>query len=377
MHNRVRICFAILLVFGLVLGLGCGRDEKREEKAEVPAEEVSVLRKPREQLMVGFVYVSPVGEAGWSYAHEQGRLAVEDVPGVTTSYAENIQDGPNCEQVIQDMARQGYDVIFTTSYGYMDATLKAAGQHPEIIFMNCAGYKTGPNMGAYFGRIYQARYLSGMVAGAMTKSNILGYVAAYPVPEVVRGINAFTLGARAVNPDAKVRVAWTGTWYDPAKERHAARRLMDAGADVVAQHQDSPAAQEAAQERGAYCIGYNSDMSMFAPDAHLTAPVWNWPVYYRAVIEKIMAGTWESSRDWWGIRTGIVDLAPFGPMVPQEVQDKVEAEKQRIINGEKSVFTGPIKDRDGNVKIPAGKTAADEDLLSMTWFVEGVEEAVD
>ncbi|HKJ64609.1 MAG TPA: BMP family ABC transporter substrate-binding protein [Desulfopila sp.] len=324
------------------------------------------------EMKVGFVYVSPVGDAGWSYAHDVGRKAVEELEGVTTSYVEAVPEGPDAERVIQNMARKDFDLIFATSFGYMDPMLKVAKQFPESVFMHCSGFKTAENMGNYFGRMYQARYLSGMVAGAMTKSNIIGYAAAFPIPEVIRGINAFTLGARAVNKDATVRVVWTKTWYDPATEKEAAKSLLDVGADVIAQHQDSPGPQEAAQEKGAYSIGYNSDMSAFAPKAHLTAPVWNWGPYYTKVVEEVKNGTWESKSVWPGMETGIIDLAPFGSMVPKEIQEMVLAKKAEIVAGQVKVFTGPVKDQQGTVKIADGSVADDPSLLGMTWFVEGV-----
>ena len=324
------------------------------------------------EMKVGFVYVSPIGDAGWSYAHDNGRKAVEELEGVTTSYVEAVAEGPDSERVIQNMARKNYDVIFATSFGYMDPMLKVAKQFPKTVFMHCSGFKMAENMGNYFGRMYQARYLSGMVAGAMTKSNIIGYAAAFPIPEVIRGINAFTLGAQAVNPKATVRVVWTKTWYDPATEKEAAKSLLDVGADVIAQHQDSPGPQEAAQEKGVYSVGYNSDMSAFAPKAHLTAPVWNWGPYYQSVVKSVKDGTWKAEAAWPGMDSGIVDLAPFGPMVPKEVQDMVTAKKAEIISGKAKVFVGPIKDQEGKVKIAEGSTADDKTLLGMTWFVEGV-----
>ena len=215
----------------------------------------------QKDMKVGFVYVSPVGDAGWSFAHDQGRLALEAMDGVTTSFVEAVSEGPDSERVMLNMARKGYDLVFATSFGYMDPMLKVAKKFPKTTFMHCSGYKTAANMGNYFARMYQARYLSGMVAGAMTKANVLGYVAAFPIPEVIRGINAFALGAQAVNPKAEVRVVWTKTWYDPATEKEAAKSLLDIGADVIAQHQDSPGPQEAAQERGVYSVGYNTDMN--------------------------------------------------------------------------------------------------------------------
>lgn len=343
---------AMLMIFGLLLPL-----------------QVAAAEKP---IKVGFVYVSPIGDAGWSYAHDQGRLGLSDLPGVTSSYVEAVPEGPDSERVILNMARKGFDIVFATSYGYMDSTLKVAKQFPKKVFMHCSGFQLAPNMGNYFGRMYQARYLSGMVAGSMTKSNILGYVAAHPLPEVIRGINAFTLGAQAVNPKVEVRVVWTKTWYDPATEKEAAKSLLDVGADVISQHQDSPGPQEAAQEKGAYSVGYNSDMTLFAPKAHLTAPVWNWAPFYKTVVEAVRNGTWKSEATWYGMKEGIVDLAPFGKMVPEAVQATVMAKKKEILSGKELIFTGPIKDQAGKVIVAAGKTPTDGELLGMKYFVKGV-----
>ena len=323
-------------------------------------------------MKVGFVYVSPIGDAGWSYAHDQGRLYIDSMEGVTTAFVEAVSEGPDSERVMLNMARKNFDLIFATSYGYMDPMLKVAKQFPKVVFMHCSGFKTAKNMGNYFGRMYQARYLSGMVAGAMTKTKTLGYVAAFPIPEVIRGINAFTLGAQSSNPDVKVRVVWTKTWYDPATEKEAAKSLLDVGADVIAQHQDSPSPQEAAQEKGVYSVGYNSDMSKFAPKSHLCAPIWNWGPFYKEMVEKVRQGNWESKPYWYGLNHGIVDLSPMGNMVPQEVQKRVLSKKDEIASGKAKVFAGPIKDQDGKVHIAKGAAAADKELLGMTWFVEGV-----
>ena len=343
----------LLLVLGLILCVG-------------------VAAAAAKDMQIGFVYVSPIGDAGWSYAHDKGRQMVEAMDGVKTSYVEAVPEGPDSERVILNMARKGYDVIFATSYGYMDPMLKISKQFPKAKFMHCSGFKQAENMSNYFGRMYQARYLSGMVAGAMTKSKILGYVAAFPIPEVIRGINAFALGAQASNPDVEVRVVWTKTWYDPATEKEAAKSLLDVGADVIAQHQDSPGPQEAAQEKGVYSIGYNSDMSAFAPKAHLTAPIWNWGPYYKKTVENVRAGNWESQATWWGMKEGMVQLAPFGPMVPQNVRHEVIQKRNDILNGRTTLFEGPIKDQSGNIQIPAGRAATDEELLGMKYFVEGV-----
>ncbi len=308
------------------------------------------------KLKAAFVYVAPVGDHGWSYAHDLGRKYLEEKLGVETAYTENVS-GADIERVIRGYAQKGYDVVFTTSFEYMDPTIDVAADFPNIKFEHCSGFKLADNAGNYFGRMYQARYLSGLVAGKMTKSNVLGYVAAHPIPEVIRGINSFAKGVREVNPNAVVKVVWSGSWYDPAKEKEAALSLINAGADVIAQHQDSPAAQEAAQENKVYCVGYNQDMSQFAPDAHLTAPIWNWIPYYEGVLKSIQDGTWKAESYWKGLEAGLVDIAPFGKMVPQDVADMVMKRRQEIIDGTFNVW--PDK--------------TDQDLLSMNYFIEGVE----
>lgn len=324
------------------------------------------------KMKVGFVYVSPVGDAGWSYAHDVARKAIEALPNVEVKYLEAVKEGADSERVFLNMARKKYDLIFGTSFGYMDPMLKVAKKFPKTVFMHCSGYKTSENMGNYFGRMYQARYLSGMVAGSMTTSNVLGYVAAFPIPEVIRGINAFTLGVQAVNPEAEVRVVWTKTWYDPAKEKEGAKSLLDVGADVIAQHQDSPGPQEAAQERGVYSIGYNTDMSSFAPKSHLVAPIWNWEPFYMEVLASVKNGTWKSGSSWNGLAEGVVDLSPMSEKVPADVQKTVLARRDEIKTGRYVVFSGPVKDQAGKVRIADGAVPADGELLGMDWFVEGV-----
>ena len=325
-------------------------------------------------VKVGFIYVGSVGDAGWTYAHDMGRRYLEEhLPGVITDYLESIPEGEESYRYIVDYIKKGYKVIFTTSFGYMDQTEKAAEKYPNVYFFHCSGYKyNDKNFSAYFGRMYQARFLTGIVAGMMTKSNIIGYVAAHPIPEVIRGINAFALGVKLVNPKAKVHVVWTHTWYDPATEREAAISLLDAGADVITQHQDSPAPVQAAAERGKYAIGYNSDMSMFAPEAHLTAPVWNWGPFYVKAVKEIMNGTWKSGFYWLGLKEGIVDIAPFGPAVPDKVKAVVNAFKELIKEGKFDPFTGPIYDQKGNLKVKAGEKLSDKELLEMNWFVDNV-----
>ncbi|RKX38785.1 MAG: BMP family ABC transporter substrate-binding protein [Thermotogae bacterium] len=336
---------------------------------------VFVLAAP---LKVAFIYIGPAGDAGWTYAHDQGRLYIEKVFGdqIETAYAESVPEGMEALQTIRSYIKRGYKVIFATSFGYMDPTYEAAQEYPDVHFFHCSGYKTYKNMTAYFGRIYQPRFLSGLVAGMMTKTNIIGYVAPIPIPEVIRITNAFALGVRMMNPEAKVRVVWTNSWYDPATEKEAALSLIDAGADVVTQHQDSPATQQAAEEKGVYSIGYNSDMSNFAPNAYLTAPVWNWGIYYERVIREILNGTYKHGNVWLGMKDNIVNLASFSDLVPQNVRTVVEVFSEAIVDGAFDPFEGPIYDQQGNLRVDIGEKLSDEELLSMNWFVDNVEGSI-
>ncbi len=339
---------------------------------------VGVTALAAEKIKVGFVYVGPIGDGGWTYQHDLGRKELEKAfPGkVETACVESVPEGPDAERVFESFARKGFKVIFGTSFGYMDAMLKVAKKYPNVVFMHCSGFKRTKNMGTYFGRMYQARYLSGLIAGAMTKSKKIGYVAAHPIPEVIRGINAFTLGVRKVCPDAVVKVIWTFSWYDPAKEKEAAKALIDSGCDVLAMHADSGAVPQAAEEAGVWVIGYDSDMSKFAPTRHLTAPVWHWGVVYKYVVKSVMDGTWKSEDIWWGLDKGLVGLTKISSAVPKDIVKLVNTEKERIIKGKFDVFEGPIKDQSGKIKVPAGKKMTDKELLSMKWFVEGVEGSI-
>ncbi len=360
------LLIAALAVTGGLLVQACGGGAEQEavapEAAEIAAGDVKAA----------FIYVSPVGDAGWTLAHDNARQVIDELPYVETAYTEAVPEGAEAERTINQYVREGYNLIFTTSFGYMDPTINVASANPDVTFMHCSGFKTADNVGTYFGRMYQPRYLTGMIAGKMSKSNVLGYVAAHPIPEVIRGLNAFALGARSVNPDVKVHVVWTQTWYDPAKEREAAESLLDVGADVIAQHQDTPAPQQAAEKRGHYSLGYNSDMSSFAPAAHLTAPIWNWDVVYSDVVEQVHNGTWSSSEYWGGLAEGVVDLAPYSDLVPQDVRDLVAAKRAEIVSGSWDVFTGPISNQDGDLWVPEGEVMSDGDMLGMTALVEGV-----
>ena len=321
---------------------------------------------------VGFLYISPVGHEGFSFAHDRARKELEKNPNVTTTYVENVPEGPDAEQVIFEMANTGTDIIIATSFGFMDAVEQVSKQFPDKTFLHCSGQKAHSNLSSFFGRIYQARYLTGMVAGLMTETNTIGYVAAYPIPAVVRGINAFTLGAREVNPNAKVHVMWTQTWYDPLTEKEAGLRLVEAGADVLTQHQDSYGVQRAAAEKDVYAIGYHSDMSHIAKEKHLVAAVWNWYPFYNNLVTEVRSGSWKSGLYWPGIESNVVDISSFSPLVPREVQERILQKRQAIIDGSYVVFNGPVESQTGDMRIPEGATPSDNDLLHMNWFVKGV-----
>ena len=331
-----------------------------------------------EPIEVAFVYVGPVADLGWTYAHDQGRLELEkSLPNVTTAYSENVQENSaDAERVIRDYAQKGYDVVFTTSFGYMEPTINVAKDFPDTVFIHISGYKTAENVGTGFGKIEEPRYVSGLIAGAMSPGGKLGYVAAFPIPEVLRGINAFTLGVREANPAATVQVVWTNTWFDPAKERQAAEALLDGGADVIAQHQDTAGPQQAAEERGKYSVGYNADMAPLAPKAVLTGPVWHWGVYYTDIVSRVRAGTWESGQYWGSWQDGVVGLAPIADFVPKDVRSTAETAIASFESGESSIytiFTGPLVDNEGEERVADGAAMTDEELLGMDWFVEGVE----
>ena len=321
---------------------------------------------------VAFVYVGPADDMGWSHSHDQGRLFLDKELGIETAYSETVAEGPQATQAIRSYAEKGYNIIFATSFGYMDSVMEVASQYPNVIFEHATGYKTAGNVGVYDGRGYQGWYLAGIVAGSMTATNVLGYVAPFPIPEVVRNLNAFTLGARSVNPEARVEPVWIFTWVDQAREREAAERLVSLGADVIARESDSTEPDRVAQERGVYAIGYNSYQPEAAPDALLTAPVWNWGSFYKRAVQDVMNGTWSNTPAWWGLTEGILDMAPIAAFVPDKVKTLVEKKKLDIIDGGFDVFVGPIRDNSGAERVPAGATMADQDKLSFDWLVEGV-----
>ncbi len=377
MQKKNWILLSLILVLAILLG-ACAAPAAAPEEDAVEAEEPAAeaeAEEPMEKLKVAFIYIGQPGDLGWTYEHDRGRLMLEEALGdqIETITIPDVPEGPDAEKTIRDVVEAGADVVFTTSFGYMDPTATVAADYPDVVFEHCSGYVTSDNMATYFGRIYQPRYLSGLVAGSYLEDGFIGYVAAFPIPEVVRGINAFTLGVREVNPAATVRVVWTNTWYDPVIEREAAVALLDEGAELIAQHQDTTEPQKAAAEAGKNSIGYDSDMAQFVGDTVLTSPIWNWGTYYTSTVQAVLDDSWETHSYWGGLEDEVVKLADFSPLVSDDVKALVEEKKTEIVDGTTDVFCGPINDQNGELQIAEGECMADGDMLGMAWFVEGVE----
>lgn len=332
------------------------------------------VQAQEEPLKVAFVYVGPIGDFGWSYRHDQGRLAVEAAFGdkVETTYVESVPEGPDGERVIQQLVDAGNTLIFTTSFGYMEQTLAVAELEPDVFFEHATGFKRLDNVSTYAGRFYEGRFIQGVIAGRLTKSNIGCYVGSFPIPEVVSGINAFTLGMRSVNPDATVKVSWVYSWYDPGKEAEATNALIDQGCDIVTQHTDSPAPLQTAANRGLLAFGQDSDMIDFAPKSQLTANIDDWNDYYVSRVQAVMDGTWTSTDTWTGLEGKMLVMAPYRNM-PDDVAAEAAKVEADIKSGAFHVFTGPLIDQTGAEKLAAGSVLPDPDILSMNWFVQGVD----
>jgi simple sugar transport system substrate-binding protein len=328
-----------------------------------------------EPLKVGFVYVGSIGDYGWNYAHDRGRKAVEAALGdaVRTSYVENVAEGPDAQRVITQLANTGHKLIFTTSFGFMNPTLRVAQQFPAVKFEHATGFKRADNLATYSARFYEGRHIAGILAGKMTRTSNIGYIASFPIPEVIRGINAATIAARSVNPAAKMKVIWVSTWGDPGKEADAAKALIDQGVDVIMQHTDSPAAVRVAEERGVWAFGQASDMVAFGPKAHLTAIIDNWDPYYIARTKAVIDGTWTSTDTWGGFKSGMVVMSDYNPAIPADIVALAEKARMGIIDGTVHPFAGPLEDQSGKVVVEAGKVADDGMLLGMNFYVEGVE----
>jgi basic membrane protein A len=382
MKHMKKVSSTLLVLLIAVVGLltACSQQSAQPKESAAapasatPAATTASSEKPADKKVprVAFVYIGPPGDGGWTFEHDKGRKYMEDKLGIKADTVENVPESADAERIMTELA-QNHDLIFTTSFGYMDPTLNVAQKFPKVIFMHNAGYKTAPNMGTYFGRNFQGSYLAGIAAGKTTKKNLIGYVGAFPIPEVIYNINAFTLGAQSVNPNVKVNVVWSNTWFDPTTEKQAAISVLDKGADVLMAYQDSPATIQAAAERGAMAGGNDSDMNRYAPDAYLTNPTWNWGPYYTKVVQSVIDGTWKNDQYLGSMKDGLVDIAPLGKKVPDDVKKLVEDSKAKIISGALNVFKGPITDASGAVKIPDGKTMTDAEVLEMNWFVKGVE----
>jgi simple sugar transport system substrate-binding protein len=332
-------------------------------------------QSPAAPLKVGFVYVTPITEAGWVRQHDDGRKAVEAALGaqVKTTYVENVPEGPDAERVIRDLAQQGHQLIFTPSFGYMEPTLKVAKDFPGVKFESITGYKTAPNVAVANARYYEGRYLAGIAAGRMTKSGVAGYVAGFPIPEVLQGINAFTLGMRSVNPKAQVKVVWLNAWFDPPRERDAAMTLFNQDVDVIAFHTGSTAVMAAAQERGKLAVAYHSDMRKAGPDAQVVAVTHQWGDYYTRRARAVLDGSWKSGSVWGGVKEGMIRVGHFGSKVPRAVQDEVLARQKDIAAGKLRPFSGPIDDNEGRPVLARGQSMTDEQILSMNFLVSGVQ----
>jgi len=330
-----------------------------------------------DKIKVGFIYVGPIGDHGWTYRHDIGRLDVEKHFGdkVETVYLENVKYGPDSERAIRAMAQNGADIIFATSFGYMEPMLKVAKEFPNVKFEHATGYKQSKNMATYGLRLYQARHIQGVIAGLMTKTNKICYVGAFPIPEVIREINTYYLGAKTVNPDVDIDIVWVNTWYDPGKEAQAADVMIAEGCDMVAQHTDSPAPLQTAEKAGVFGFGQASDQYKFAPKAQLTATIDNWSPYYISKVQAVIDGTWKSGDYFGHMNEDVVQMAPFTNM-PDKVKAFAQKIKDSIKNGKYFAFTGPIKDNTGKIQLKAGEIADDAHLNSMMYYVEGIDAKV-
>jgi len=329
----------------------------------------------QDNTKVGFIYVGPIGDGGWTYEHDKARLAVEEHFGdrVETVYQESVPEGADAERAISQMALQGADLIFTTSFGFMEPTLAVAERFPDVKFEHATGYRTAPNVSTYSARFYEGRAVQGHIAGRMTESNVIGYIASYPIPEVIRGINAAFLHARKANPEVEFRIIWAYTWFDPAKEADAATALIEQGADVILQHTDSTAPQAAAERAGGVItFGQASDMAEYAPMPRVSSIIDNWAPYYIDRTQAVMDGTWESQQIWHGITEGMVEIGEITDAVPADVRDEAQALEASMAEGDYHPFTGPIARQDGSAWLAEGEVADDDTLLGMDFYVEGI-----
>jgi basic membrane protein A and related proteins len=354
--------------------LGCGKKEEPAKPAETAAASAAAPAKP-EPLKIAFAYVGPVGDGGWTFAHNNGRLVMEKELGdkVATSFVENVPEAADAERVFRDMIGQGNKLIFGTTFGYMEPMLKVAGDAKDVKFEHATGYKGADNMRTYDSRTYEGAYMAGVVAGAMTKTNTLGVVGSIPIPEVIRNINSFTMGAQSVNPKIKTKVVWVNEWFNPPKETEAATALINGGADVLMQNTDSPAVLKTAQDKGKRAFGWDSDMTAYGPKAHLGSAVINWGPYYIKATKDALEGKWSTGKAWWGVKEGAIDFVSVAEDVPAEAKANLDKVKAGLKDGSYVIWKGPIVDNTGKEQLPKDKAADDEWLGGIKFFVKGVE----
>ncbi len=358
---------------------GCGKKEEAPaaaaSAAPAPASAASVAAAKAEPLKVAFIYIGPVGDGGWTFAHDNGRKAVEKQFGdkVVTTFVEKVPESADAERVFRDVASQGNKLIFGTTFGYMEPMLKTATDLKDVKFEHGTGYKTAENMRTYDSRTYEGAYMAGVIAGGMTKTNTIGVVGSIPIPEVIRNINSFTLGAQSVNPKVKTKVVWVNEWFNPPKETEAAQSLMNGGADVLMQNTDSSAVLQTAEKAGKYAFGWDSDMQAYAPNAHLASAVINWGPYYIKAVQDTLDGKWATGQSWWGGKEGAIDLVSISDKVPAELKAKVETVKAGLKDGSYVIWKGPILGQDGKEVVKAGEVADDKFLGGVKFYVKGVE----
>ncbi len=373
LHKRSLFKLAALSAVAAAALVGCG---KKEEPAPAPAPAAPAAEAPKpEPLKIGFAYVGPVGDGGWSYAHDQARKKLEAEFGdkIQTSYVESVPEGPDAERVLRDMVTQGNKVIFGTTFGYMDVMQKLGEEFKDVRFEHATGYKTSENVRTYDSRTYEGAYMAGVIAGSMTKSNKLGVVASIPIPEVIRNINSFTLGAQSVNPKIKTKVVWVNEWFSPPKETEAATSLINGGADVLFQNTDSPAVLKTAEEKGKRAFGWDSDMTAYGPKAHLGSAVINWLPYYAKATKDVLDGTWTTGQSWWGVKEGAIDLVSVAEDVPAEAKAKVDVAKAGLKDGSFVIWKGPIVNNAGQTVLEKDAVADDKFLTGINFYVKGVE----
>ena len=374
LNKRSLLKVAALSAVAAAALAGCG---KKEEPAPAPAPAPAAAPAPAkpEPLKVAFAYVGPVGDGGWTFAHDNGRKEMEKALGdkVVTSFVESVPESADAERVFRDLAGQGNKLIFGTTFGYMESMLKVAADHKDIKFEHAAGYKTAENLRTYDSRTYEGAYMAGVIAGAMTKSNTLGVVGSVPIPEVIRNINSFTMGAQSVNPKVKTKVVWVNEWFSPPKETEAATSLINGGADVLFQNTDSPAVLKTAQDKGKRAFGWDSDMTAYGPKAHLASAVINWGPYYTKAVTEAIEGKWATGASWWGVKEGAIDIVSIADDVPADIKTKVAEVKKGLADGSFSIWKGPIVDNTGKEILAKDAVADDKFLGGVNFYVKGVE----